>query len=93
MMALLGCYFLVIGEWLFYFLVIGDWKIYFLVMDILEWYSLAVYSHCSTMAAPLWRPLICQTKSDCMQAVAQELVKILIFYHVIFTCIWIDIFI
>ena len=32
-----------IGDWLFYFLVIGDWKIYFLVMDILEWYSLAVY--------------------------------------------------
>ena len=33
----------------------------------------------STMAAPLWR-LICQTKSDCIQAVAQELVKIWIFY-------------
>ena len=31
------------------------------------------------MAALLWR-LICQTKSDCIQAVAQELVKILIFY-------------
>ena len=33
----------------------------------------------ATMAAPLWR-LICQTKSDCIQVVAQELVKILIFY-------------
>ena len=40
---LLGCYFLVIGDSDVYFLVIGDWKIYFLVMDILEWYSLAVY--------------------------------------------------
>ena len=36
-----------IGDWLFYFLVIGDWKIYFLVMEILEWYSLAVYIYSS----------------------------------------------
>ena len=33
----------------------------------------------ATMAAPLWS-LICQTKSDRIQAVAQKLVKILIFY-------------
>ena len=31
------------------------------------------------MAAPLWR-LVCQTKSDPIQAVAQELVKLSLFY-------------
>ena len=31
------------------------------------------------MAAPLWR-LVCQTKSNRIQAVAQELVKISLFY-------------
>ena len=32
-----------------------------------------------SMAAPLWR-LVCQTKSNRIQAVAQELVKISLFY-------------